>query len=262
MRHTAISLIMLLLASTAWAAEVSDSLSRALATYWGASIKVSSMTPEQRKQFSQGMEEAVNAANDSVREAYYSGVLYGARLRASLMDMEKLGLKADASEVGEALAKVINGENVGFTAETARDYLDRLISPQGERLTPESQEQFIAEAAKTPGAETTPSGLVFITLKEGEGANPTEDQKVVINYEGKLSTGEVFDKTEEPVTFDLVNLVPGFSEGLKMMQPGGTYRIVIPARLGYGERGASGVIPPGAALDFTVTLLYIIDEDK
>lgn len=249
--------MMMLLALAANAAEAGDSLSRALAAYWGAQIKVNTMTAEQREQFSRGMEEAVAAGTDSVREAYVSGVFYGARLRASLAEMAELGLKADAAQVAAALSRVLNGENVGFTAATAQSYLDSLISPEREVLTPESQAEFISEAASQPNAVVTPTGLVFITIREGEGVCPTEEQKVKIDYEAKLSNGEVFDKTEEPVVFDLINLIPGFSEGLKMMKPGGTYRLVIPAKLGYGERGASGVIPPGAALDFTVTLLGI-----
>lgn len=259
MKRIAVSLIMSLLMLAANAAEAGDSLSRALAAYWGSSVKLGSMTSEQREQFSRGMEEAVKAANDSVREAYLSGVLYGARLRASLAEMASLGLKADAEQVGAALAQVLRGEDVGFTPASAQSYLDSLISPESETLTPESQAQFVADAAAQAGAVTTPTGLVFQTITEGEGATPTEEQKVKIDYEAKLSNGEVFDKTEEPVVFDLINLIPGFSEGLKMMKPGGTYRLVIPAKLGYGERGASGVIPPGAALDFTVTLISIED---
>ena len=70
----------------------------------------------------------------------------------------------------------------------------------------------------------------------------------------------MFDRTDEPVTFDVDRLVPGFSEGLKMMRPGGKYRIVIPASLGYGERGIPGDIPPNAALDFTIELLQVIPK--
>lgn len=107
------------------------------------------------------------------------------------------------------------------------------------------------------GAVTTPSGLVFEVITEGEGDFPGAADKVNIEYTGRLSDGSVFDKTEEPVSFDLVRLVPGFREGLQMMRPGGEYRIVLPASLGYGERGVGDVIPPGAAIEFTVRLLSV-----
>lgn len=257
MKHILISLFMSMLALAANAAEVSDSLSRALATYWGASINVKEMTPAQLSQFAKGIEESVSAGNDSVRQAYFQGVLYGARLRASIEDMKSLGLTADPASVGAAMAQVLQGGNVGFTPETAQRYLDSLIAPDVEPLTPASQAEFYAKEMAKPGAITTPSGLVFQTITEGEGPTPTRDQKVKINYVARLSNGEVFDTTDEPVVFDLINLIPGFSEGLMRMQPGGTYRLIIPADLGYGDTGAGGVIPPGAVLDFTVNLLSI-----
>ncbi|MDE6629141.1 MAG: FKBP-type peptidyl-prolyl cis-trans isomerase, partial [Muribaculaceae bacterium] len=85
---------------------------------------------------------------------------------------------------------------------------------------------------------------------------------VKVTYTGKLSDGTVFDQPERPVQFPVSNLVPGFTEGLKLMKPGGTYRLFIPATLGYGDLGAGGVIPPGAALDFTVTLLEIVPQQQ
>lgn len=257
MRHILISLITSLLALAANAAEVSDSLSRALATYWGSTVNVKNMTPAELEQFTKGLDEALSAGNDSIRQAYLRGVLYGVRLRTSLMEMTHLGMNAEGPKVSEALGKVLKGENVGFTPESAQHYLDGLISTEKAPLSSESQSKFIAEEAAKEGAQTTPSGLVFQTITPGEGEFPTRDQKVKISYVARLSDGEVFDSTEEPVVFDLINLIPGFSEGLMMMKPGGTYRLIIPSNLGYGEHGAGGVIPPGAALDFTVTLLSI-----
>ena len=75
---------------------------------------------------------------------------------------------------------------------------------------------------------TTPSGLVFEVITEGEGRFSGAADKVNIEYRPSEQQG-VFDKTEEPVSFDLVRLVPGFREGLQMMRPGGEYRIVLPA---------------------------------
>lgn len=87
---------------------------------------------------------------------------------------------------------------------------------------------------------------------------PTDADKVRVMYTGRLADGTVFDETDRPVEFPLKGLVPGFTEGLKLMKTGGEYRLFIPPQLGYGQRGAAGVIPPGAALDFTVRLLDVI----
>lgn len=257
MKSILASLFMTLTVLAANAVETGDSLSRALATYWGSVIPVKDMTPAEVEQFSKGLEESMTAGNDTLRQAYIRGVLYGVRLRTSLGEMTALGMDAKAAEVGAAIAKVLKGENIGFTPESAQSYLDRLLKPDVEPISAESQEKFIAEEAAKEGAVTTPSGLVFQTIEAGEGATPTRDQKVKISYVAKLSNGEVFDSTDEPVVFDLINLIPGFSEGLTMMKPGGTYRLIIPAKLGYGDHGAGGVIPPGAALDFTVKILSI-----
>lgn len=105
-----------------------------------------------------------------------------------------------------------------------------------------------------------PSGLVFEVITEGEGTSPTIDNRVRLLYTGRLADGTVFDQTERPVDFPLRGLVPGFSEGLSLMKPGGTYRLFIPPSLGYGEEGAAGTIPPNAAIDFQVQLLEILPK--
>ena len=87
--------------------------------------------------------------------------------------------------------------------------------------------------------------------------HPAATDRVRVTYKGALADGTVFDSTDKAISLPVAGVVPGFSEGLQLMRPGGTYRLFIPAELGYGARGASGVIPPGAVLDFTVTLLEI-----
>jgi FKBP-type peptidyl-prolyl cis-trans isomerase FkpA len=103
---------------------------------------------------------------------------------------------------------------------------------------------------------TTPSGLQYQVVKEGEGTSPTENDVAVIDYTGRLMDGTVFDSTQgkQPVPMPVGGSIPGFSEGLKLMQKGATYKFRIPPELAYGEKGAGGVIPPNATLEFEVTL--------
>jgi FKBP-type peptidyl-prolyl cis-trans isomerase len=114
-------------------------------------------------------------------------------------------------------------------------------------------------AAPAPApAVTTASGLRIQTLVPGSGPAPGPDNAVLITYEGRLADGKVFDKSEQPVGMMVSGTVPGFAEGLQLMRMGGTYRLWIPPQLAYGDKGAGGgVVPPGATLDFTVTLLDI-----
>lgn len=103
---------------------------------------------------------------------------------------------------------------------------------------------------------TTASGLQYRVIKEGTGASPTANDIALINYEGRLQDGTVFDsnKGQQPAPLPVSGSIPGFAEGLQLMNKGATYELRIPPGLGYGAAGAGGVIPPNATLDFEVTL--------
>ncbi len=109
---------------------------------------------------------------------------------------------------------------------------------------------------------STQSGLQLQVLEEGTGPSPTTTDIVLVHYEGKLQDGTVFDSTKgkQPVPFPVTGVIPGFTEGLQMMKKGGTYRLKIPPQLAYGEKGAGGVIPPNAALDFEIQLIDIAPQ--
>jgi len=101
----------------------------------------------------------------------------------------------------------------------------------------------------------TASGLRFETLRPGTGAKPTRADEVLVTYEGHLADGTLFDASPQPTHFPVRGVVPGFAEALQLMQKGGRYRFWIPSALAYGPKGAGGVIPPNAELEFIVTLV-------
>lgn len=110
----------------------------------------------------------------------------------------------------------------------------------------------------TRGVVTTASGLRIRTLKPGKGGAPAREDSVIIDYVGKLTDGKVFDQAKN-ASFPVSRVVPGFTEALLLMRQGGTYRVWIPPQLAYGDKGAGGgVVPPGATLDFTVTLSAVV----
>jgi len=120
-------------------------------------------------------------------------------------------------------------------------------------------EAFLEENAAREGVTVTESGLQYEVLDEGDGPSPESGDQVTIRYTGTLIDGTEFDRSPEgqPATFGVDQVIPGFSEGLKLMEVGSTYRFYIPGELGYGERGAGEQIGPNAALIFEVELLGI-----
>ncbi|WP_088890295.1 FKBP-type peptidyl-prolyl cis-trans isomerase [Leptolyngbya ohadii] len=109
---------------------------------------------------------------------------------------------------------------------------------------------------------TTPSGLKYIDEVEGSGAAPEAGQTVYVHYTGTLEDGTKFDSSRDrnrPFSFRLGagQVIKGWDEGISTMKVGGQRRLIIPPDLGYGARGAGGVIPPNATLIFDVELLKI-----
>lgn len=190
------------------------------------------------------------------------GTVLGNAIDRSINQIASMGIDVDRQQVINTVLKVLEGKDTGLTFGEAdaliSQYVDSVRAEASKPLSQESQDAFLEQAAAEPGAITLPSGLVFRIITEGEGFMPGDDDSVRLLYTGSLSNGTVFDSTEEPVTFTVQNLVPGFTEGLKMMKPGGSYIITFPASLGYGPDGIPGAIPGNAALQFRVELLGII----
>ncbi|MBW4734072.1 FKBP-type peptidyl-prolyl cis-trans isomerase [Prevotella melaninogenica] len=121
-------------------------------------------------------------------------------------------------------------------------------------------EAFLAENGKKDGVVTLPSGLQYQVLKEGNGKKPSATDQVVCHYEGTLIDGTVFDSSyqrNQSATFGLNQVIPGWTEGVQLMQEGAKYRFFIPYKLAYGERGAGAQIPPFATLVFDVELIEV-----
>ncbi|MGE4330567.1 FKBP-type peptidyl-prolyl cis-trans isomerase [Diaphorobacter sp.] len=109
-------------------------------------------------------------------------------------------------------------------------------------------------------AVTTASGLVYESLKEGSGASPKATDTVKVHYRGTFLDGKEFDssyKRGEPTEFPLNRVIPCWTEGVQRMKPGGKARLTCPPAIAYGARGAGGVIPPNATLNFEVELLSV-----
>ncbi|MBM4442534.1 MAG: FKBP-type peptidyl-prolyl cis-trans isomerase [Candidatus Rokubacteria bacterium] len=122
---------------------------------------------------------------------------------------------------------------------------------------------YLTKAAGEKDAKKTASGLIITTLRPGTGGSPAATDRVKVHYHGTLTDGTVFDSSvqrNEPVTFGLNQVVPCWTEGVQQMKVGGKSRLVCPAEIAYGDRGAPPRIKPGATLVFEVELLEIVKD--
>ena len=123
-----------------------------------------------------------------------------------------------------------------------------------------AQNDFAQSAAKEPGAKVTASGLVFRSLQDGQGVSPSATDKVKVHYRGTFPDGKEFDssyKRNQAIEFPLNGVIPCWTEGVQLMKVGGKAKLTCPPAIAYGSRGAGGVIPPNATLQFEVELVAI-----
>lgn len=174
-------------------------------------------------------------------------------------------------DFADAIKDIINGNELKVPHKDAQTIVQEYFRQQEERINAIRAEQgkaakaegekFLAENGKKEGVVTLKSGLQYEVLREGNGKKPKATDQVKCHYEGTLINGQVFDssyKRNEPAVFPLNQVIPGWTEGLQLMQEGAKYRFYIPYILAYGESGAGGSIPPFATLIFDVELLEVM----
>lgn len=165
-------------------------------------------------------------------------------------------------------------KQTSLTEEEITDTLMALESNIRETMEKQSQadaaknleegKKFLENNAKRDGVITTKSGLQYEVIKKGTGAVPTPEDTVQVKYKGTVISGEVFDEQQDPISFPLANIIPGWVEGLQLMSEGSIYKLYIPSDLAYGDMAAGPVIKPNSVLIFEVELVKVIKsgEDK
>ena len=152
------------------------------------------------------------------------------------------------------LLTLVLGLMLGFAGFFMDKLLDNSEPPE---VSKAKAEAFLAENAKKDNIITTASGLQYEILKKGVGSTPTSKSRVTVHYLGTTIDGEEFDSSYsrgQPTTFPLAQVIPGWTEGIQLMNKGAKYRFFIPSQLAYGESG-SGDIQPNATIIFEVELL-------
>ena len=160
-------------------------------------------------------------------------------------------------------------DNEGAIAGRASDapagieQTETLVAQSASDLMDDSGDEAMAgDAASAENVVTTDSGLQYVVIEEGDGASPQAGQRVFVHYVGTLEDGTKFDSSRDrgrPFDFKIGQgqVIKGWDEGVGDMKVGDRRKLIIPPDLGYGARGAGGVIPPNATLIFDVELLRI-----
>jgi FKBP-type peptidyl-prolyl cis-trans isomerase len=179
------------------------------------------------------------------------------------------GKVVDGQEVVDAIAQgdvieTLAIERVGDAAQNwnaveAFRVFENARAKREEEAKKAAQEALDKLAA---GFDQTDSGLRYKIIQKGSGAQAEKGKSVSVHYEGSLDNGQVFDSSyrrKDPITFTLGigQVIQGWDEGIALLKEGDKARFVIPSYLGYGERGAGGVIPPNATLVFDVELVKV-----
>lgn len=196
---------------------------------------------------------------------YAIGILVGTNNKEQIGNAPGGGdINLDAMVAG--FAKAALDDSVEMTPEEADQIVREFFTSAGELAGQENLEAgnaFLEQNKERPDVKVTESGLQYEVLQEGNGPVPKAEDRVRVHYHGTLIDGTVFDSSVdrgEPAVFGVGQVIPGWTEALKMMPVGSKWKIYLPSDLAYGDRGAGGDIGPNETLIFEVELLEIVEE--
>ena len=213
-----------------------------------------------------------------------TGALYAANVPTSDVEKysyaigydigKKIGYQFDKEEIAidtamlvQAIEDTLNDKKQKMSLEEMNAAMQALneakqkhLDSQAETNLKESR-KFLAANKTKPGVVTTQSGLQYKVLTTGDGAKPTQNDKVTVHYHGTLLDGTVFDSSvdrKEPASFGITQVIAGWQEALQLMNEGSKWQVVIPPELAYGNRKVGAKIGPNSALVFEIELLEIL----
>ena len=223
--------------------------------------------------FVKGFQMVANGGSDPKMKAYAAGMDIAKQVKERMMpdltkDFQDTPDSIVTSLFYKGFSDALLKDSSVFKQEGAEAYFrDKQIANKAakdEKLYGANRDagrQFLAENAKKEGVVTLPSGLQYKVLVKGDGPIPTLDDKVQVNYEGRLVDGTMFDASakhgDKPMEFKPSQVIKGWQEALTMMPVGSTWQLFIPFELAYGDRD-SGQIKPFSALVFDVQLVGIV----
>jgi FKBP-type peptidyl-prolyl cis-trans isomerase len=211
---------------------------------------------------------ALKTSMDSA--SYAIGLDIGKSIQRSDADVDLnillAGMK-DGVAIGQALAKNDTTKKALLTEAQAQQVMMNFQTAMQQKQMQKAQKQgdenkkqgdaYLAKYKQEAGVTAMPDGILYKVIGSGSGASPTDQSTVTVHYEGRLVDGKVFDSSyqrNEPVTFPLANVIPGWRSILPKMKVGDTWEVVIPSELAYGPQGQGAVIGPNAVLIFKIEL--------
>lgn len=206
---------------------------------------------------------------DEAKQSYSLGVSVGRYLDSTLEDYTKLGLTVDRALILRGVQDAVSNKATMSDEEVQammttleekfREKQTAMVEAEAEQAIA-SGKAYLAENAKKEGVTVTESGLQYEVLQAADGAKPAATDTVKVHYTGTLVDGTKFDSSldrGEPAQFPLNRVIPGWTEGVQLMNVGSKFKFTIPSELAYGERDM-GVIKPNSVLVFEVELLEIV----
>lgn len=205
---------------------------------------------------------------DEAKQSYSLGVSVGRYLDSTLDEYSKMGLSLDSALILRGVQDAI-ADKTALTEEEVQTMMTALEEQFREKQAAVVEAEaaqaiaagktYLEENAKKEGVTVTESGLQYEVLQAADGAKPAATDTVKVHYVGTLTDGTKFDSSldrGEPAQFPLNRVIPGWTEGVQLMNVGSKFKFTIPAELAYGERDM-GVIKPNSVLVFEVELLEI-----
>jgi FKBP-type peptidyl-prolyl cis-trans isomerase len=210
--------------------------------------------------YSKGIVEELDLAEQQAKISYAFGMVIGS-------DLKQTDMEFDYAAFTEGFKASVKGDDAPFTLEEAVGIVQAAFQEAMAKRNEENREkelQFLAENSEREGVFVSETGLQYEVISEGSGEKPLASDVVRVHYEGALTDGTVFDSSyerNESAEIPLEQVIPGWSEGIRLMTVGSSYRFYIPSALAYGSQGAGQIIPPYSTLVFKVELLEIIRDE-
>ncbi len=198
----------------------------------------------------------VDLTTDEDRFSYGLGMIIGERVLKQYGDVDYdlmlAGIKAQHKDQETPIT-------IEAAGEALNAHMEKMFTKESEGNKAKGQDYLKANSEKE-GVQVTASGLQYSVITAGDGDKPKATDEVTVHYRGTLIDGTEFDSSYSrgsPASFALNQVIPGWTEGVQLMNVGSKFHFVIPYELGYGERGAGGSIGPFETLIFEVELLDI-----
>ncbi|HAU1319624.1 TPA: FKBP-type peptidyl-prolyl cis-trans isomerase [Legionella pneumophila] len=207
--------------------------------------------------------DATSLATDKDKLSYSIGADLG-------KNFKNQGIDVSPEAMAKGMQDAMSGAQLALTEQQMKDVLNKFQKDLMAKRTAEFNkkadenkvkgEAFLTENKNKAGVVVLPSGLQYKVINAGNGVKPGKSDTVTVEYTGRLIDGTVFDSTEKtgkPATFQVSQVIPGWTEALQLMPAGSTWEIYVPSGLAYGPRSVGGPIGPNETLIFKIHLISV-----